>query len=217
MKRDSLQVDEEISVIGAVDRAIKSLSIDAQRRVLKYIVAKNNLNIDALANDDSTTTEESGKGLDHQRSESPADKREDFEPGLEGVSPVARRWMLRNDLTGEAISLLFSIGGDQIDLVAKNVPGNSKREKTRSVALLKGIAAYLSSGAARFTHEEFKEACLHYKAYDPGNFATYLKRFATELSGDKGVGYTLTARGMASATEMVKQLVDANGSTTNKK
>jgi hypothetical protein len=78
----------------------------------------------------------------------------------------------------------------------------------RSVFLLKGVAAYLGTGAARFTHEQMKEACLHYDAFDAGNFATNFKGLASEVSGSKDSGYALTARGLASATEMVKTMTE---------
>jgi hypothetical protein len=97
---------------------------------------------------------------------------------------------------------------DEIDLIAKTVPGKGKRDKMRSVFLLKGAAAYLGTGAARVTHEQIKEACLHYDAFDVANFAVNLRSLSGEVSGTKEAGYTLTPRGLASATEMVKALTN---------
>ncbi len=78
-----------------------------------------------------------------------------------------------------------------------------------SVFLLRGIAAYLGTGAARFTHEQMKEACLHYDAFDAGNFAVYFKSLSGEVAGTKGTGYTRTPRGLANATEVVKSLIQS--------
>ncbi len=114
--------------------------------------------------------------------------------------------MTRSSLTAEELSAIFSLGTDDIDLVAKKLPGSSKREKLRSVFLLEGIAAFLGTGTARFTHAKVKEAALHYDAFDAGNFAVHFKTLSSEVSGDKGSGYLLTARGLASATELLKQL-----------
>ena len=75
-----------------------------------------------------------------------------------------------------------------------------------SVFLLKGVAAYLGTGAARFTHEQIKETCLHYDAFDSSNFAVYFKSLSAEVSGNKETGYTLTPRGLAAGTEMVRVL-----------
>ena len=63
-----------------------------------------------------------------------------------------------------ALSHVFSLGGDEVDLIAKKVPGKSAGARMRSVFLLQGVAAYLASGAPRFTQERVKEACLHYNA-----------------------------------------------------
>jgi hypothetical protein len=94
-------------------------------------------------------------------------------------------------------------------LIAETVSGKSKKDKMHNVFLLKGVAAYLGSGAARFTHEQIKEACLHYDAFDAANFATHLKSISADVSGSKAVGYTLTARGIASATELVKTMAQS--------
>ena len=91
--------------------------------------------------------------------------------------------------------------------MAKKVPGKSKRDRMRCVLLLKGIAAYLASGAARITHEQAKEACLHYDAFDSANFSKYLRGMSSEISGANKSGYTLTARGMAAATEVIHQVI----------
>jgi hypothetical protein len=77
----------------------------------------------------------------------------------------------------------------------------------RSVLLLKGIAAHLGTGVLRMTYEQLKEACLHYNAYDGTNFARYLKAFAVDVGGAKEAGYTLTARGLTAATDLIKELL----------
>lgn len=40
------------------------------------------------------------------------------------------------------------------------------------------------------------------------NFAAHLKSFSSEVGGNKESGYTLTARGLAAATDIVKVLVE---------
>lgn len=127
-----------------------------------------------------------------------------------GISPVAQKWIQRNGLQPEQLSSIFSLGGDEIDLIANKVPGKSKRTKMRSVFLLKGVAAYLSGGAARIAHDKIKETCLHYGAFDQPHFATYMKEFASEISGSKESGYTLTARGLANAAILVKEILGLN-------
>lgn len=124
---------------------------------------------------------------------------------MDGISPVAQKWMRRNGLQAENLTAIFSLGGDEIDLVAKKVPGRSVR--AHCVLLLTGIAAYLGGGAARFTHEKAKETCIQYDPFDNTNFSKHIKEFAAEVAGNKESGYGLTARGHASATNLVREMI----------
>jgi hypothetical protein len=198
--------NQEIAAISAVYEALKGLDATVQGRVLGYVAKM--LGIDSAASD----REPLGKTREEQPqspSLPPPTAGSEEESESEDISPVALKWIRRSGLTSTGLSLLFSLGVDEIDLVAKKVPGENKKDRMHSVLLLKGIAAYLGSGVARVTHEQLKEACVHYDAYDAANFATHLKSFAAEASGTKSAGYTLTARGITNATEMIKSLVTA--------
>jgi len=200
-------LDPEITAISEVYSTLKELQPDAQVRVLKYVLDKLHLSIptasDGLRN----------RGALEERSVSPSlesaanGKREGDEEDADGISPAGRKWIVRNGLNAKDLSSIFSIGGEEIDLVLKKVPGDKKSKRMRSVFLLKGLAAYLANGASRFTHSDVKETCLHYDAFDAANFATNFKGLSAEVSGTKETGYTLTARGLNSAAEIVKALV----------
>jgi hypothetical protein len=191
--------DPEIIAITSVYDALKELDPAAQRRVLEYVSRR--LALPSLSDEEQPKT--------HDAQEMPpaslvqAGVPEENEAS-EGISPVALKWMRRSGFTPSGLSALFSLGVDEIDLVAKKVPGENKKDRMHSVLLLKGIAAYLSTGVARVTHEQVKEACLHYDAFDTANFATYLKSFSAEVAGTKDSGYTLTARGLTNATEIIR-------------
>jgi hypothetical protein len=43
------------------------------------------------------------------------------------------------------------------------------------------------------------------------NFTKHLKDLAADVSGAKGSGYTLTPRGLAAATALVKQMTQGQG------
>jgi hypothetical protein len=145
----------------------------------------------------------------------PAAEEVDDEPNgdLEGVSPVPKKWIVRNGLQPQQLSAIFSIGSDEIDLVADSVPGKNKTDRLHNVFLLKGIAAYLATGAARFTHEAVKETCLHYDAFDATNFARSFQSFSSEVSGTRESGYTLNPRGLARATDLLKSMVYSKSSS----
>jgi len=204
MKKTTSVLEPEIVAISAAYAALKGLEPEAQTRVLSYVAKM--LKIEASVVD----TESSRRSAEDQREtmgdEKGADTRRAGEDELEGVSPVAKKWMTRSGFQADSLSKLFSLS-DEIDLIAEAVPGKSDKERVRSVFLLKGVAAYLATGAARFSHEQIKEACLHYDAYDATNFAKYVKSISSEVSGTKDTGYTLTPRGLNNATEMIKKII----------
>jgi hypothetical protein len=64
---------------------------------------------------------------------------------------------------------------------------------------LGGPSAWKEAGNTRFAH-----------VYDSPNFSKTLKEFAPEISGSKESGYTLTARGLANAAGVVKEMLGLN-------
>jgi len=198
----------EIEAINTVYAALRVLDAAAQVRVLRYSaemlgLSSETANISGLPSTeplpfrtDDTPSTRSGSSAG---SELPED--------VDGINPVALKWMKRSGLNAQSLQKLFSLGIDDIDLVAKSVPGTSKRERMRNVILLKGVAAYLGTGVPRITYEQLREACLHYNAYDVANFARHLKSFAADVGGTKEAGLTLTARGLTAATDIVKELL----------
>lgn len=206
MTKQDATVDEEIAAISSVYAALKELEPEAQARVLKYVAEKLKIR-DLMQDDDAASRQEISEATYEDRKyEGPAERREDASEELEGISPIAKKWMARNGLEAKKLSAIFSLGVDEIDLIAKTVPGTNKHDRMRNVFLLKGVAAYIGSGAARFTHEQVKETCLHYDAWDAANFARSFKSLTSEVSGNKDTGYALTPRGLTSATELVKSM-----------
>ncbi len=190
--------------------ALQGLEPEVQKRVLNYVAEMLNLSPWATASTDAYKTPHSAEGSNSaSNSTFPVNGSvpSDSEDGLEGVNSVAKKWMTRNGLTANQLGTIFSLGIDEIDLVAQSVPGTSKKTRTRNVTLLKGIAAYLSSGAARVTFDQIKEACVHYDAFDSPNHAKYLKDMISELNGSKESGYSLTPRGMTAATDLLKEMM----------
>lgn len=209
-KKTTAEVDPEITAISEVYSALKTFQPDAQLRVLSYVAGK--LNLAMPTGEAPNEQRDLGSNAPHVPSSqgSPAAQDDDT---LESVSPVGKKWIARNGLQTSQLSSIFSLGVEEIDLITKKVPGKNIKDRMHSVFLLKGIATYLSSGAARFTHEQIKEACLHYDAFEATNFSKYVKSLASEVSGSRESGYTLTPRGLANATEIVKQMVESEKAT----
>jgi hypothetical protein len=202
-EKPTMEIKQELVAMDAVHAALRELEPEVQERVLIWVAKV--LNIDHARGDPSShhRAEEqrdgaSGANAEHERG--------DTDGILDGISAVAKKWIARNGLQPKKLATMFSLGGEEVDLIANTVPGKNKKDRMRSVFLMKGVAAYLGTGVARFTHEQMKEACLHYDAFDAGNFAIYFKSLLSEVAGNKETGYTLTPRGLAAATEMVKTI-----------
>lgn len=197
----------EIDAYRTVYLALKSLDPTAQLRVLRYSAEMLGLNFEVPG----ASARPFGDHEDNQSAESAANTSvpdTQASEDVEGINAIALKWMRRSNLNPKSLQKLFSLGIDEIDLVAQSVPGTSKRERMRNVLLLKAIAAYLGTGAARVTYEQLKEASLHYSAYDSTNFAAHIKSFASEVGGTKESGYTLSARGLTAATDLIRGMLD---------
>jgi hypothetical protein len=197
--------DNELIAIGSVLKVLKELDTASRQRVLDYVSKRLSLPTAVSI----TTAHDSGspQSVDRTAQAAPQPAIEEVASEFEGISPVAIKWIRRNGLNIQELSAIFSLGADEIDLVAKKIPDKSKKARTRNVVLLKAVAEYLSTGAARVSSDQLRETCLHYDAFDSPNHAKYLKEMAPELSGSKEGGYSLTARGLTSATEMIKTML----------
>lgn len=206
MKKQTMSgLDPEVVAINDVYSALRNLDTEAQVRVMRYVAAK--LGLSELGIAGPRAGEDAGQYTDRFSSESVQDSMPETDDQLQGISSTGKKWIARNGLQLSNISSLFSLGVDDIDLVAKKVPGKSKKDRLRSVFLLKGVAAYLGSGSARLADDDIREACMHYDAYDRPNFAKYVKELASEISGNKSSGYSLTSRGLNNAAEVVKEML----------
>jgi len=206
MANKKVEDTPEIDAYRTVYLALKSLDPPAQLRVLRYSAEMLGLKSESPgASGRASSDQEENQSSDSTASASTPDAQTSDD--IEGINAVALKWMRRSNLNPKSLQTLFSLGIDEIDLVAKSVPGTSKRERMRNVLLLKAIAAYLGTGAARVTYEQLKEASLHYNAYDANNFAAHIKSFAPDVGGTKESGFTLTARGLTAATDLIKEML----------
>lgn len=207
--------DPEFHALAIVFDALKSLDQEGQIRVLDYVSKKLGLSNMVEVATPNPVTPTNGLSVSSISSAEPsAASVETVDTAFDGISPIAIKWIRRNNITVEQLAQIFSLGADEIDLVAKSIPGSGKRARTRNVILLKGVSAYLSTGVSRISNEQIKEACLHYDAFDQTNYAKYLKDMGSELNGNKESGYTLSPRGLTSATELLKEIVSSKAEKT---
>jgi hypothetical protein len=203
----------ELRAVSTIYTALKELDPPAQLRAVRYAAEMLGLSLSDSAKEHSRHSDSAlaaDRGGDASQNDPPPvlPTSQDVDDA-EGINAVALKWLKRSAIEPSKLQHLFSLGINEIDLVAGNVPGSSKRERMRNVLLLKGVAAYLGTGVARISSEQLKEASLHYDAYDVANHARYLKEFAADVGGTKESGYTLTARGLTAATQLVREMLSS--------
>lgn len=198
--------DLEFAAMRSVYEALKDLDDAARNRVLEYVSRRLHISHPSPAIRAETPNTTQAPVMPPPYVPAPSSGNNDAQEDIEGISSIALKWMRRSGLTSAQMSTLFSLGIEEIDLVAKTVPGRSKAERVRSVLLLLGIASYLSSGAPRISDEKLREACGHYNAYDVTNFSRHIKAASAEASGTREAGYSLTSRGLSAATELIKTI-----------
>jgi len=135
----------EIDAIGKVFEALRGIDSSAQNRVLRYVAEMLGLRLQTPDVAQEESSEQSSMVLPHMSAAGDAQAADE----AEGINSVALKWMKRSGLHPKGLQNFFSLGIDDIDLVAKLVPGDNKKERMRSVLLLKAIAAYLSTGVPR--------------------------------------------------------------------
>jgi hypothetical protein len=207
------QGQDEMAAMSAVFEALRPLDAGSQRWILRSIIDRfglgtlNESEAQRETHFDKATTRDSSIDKTEPQKERPAETSGTANIDTSGISPVAQKWMARSGLDTSKLSAIYSLNFDEIDLISQSVPGTSMRERMKNVLLLKSIASYLGTGAARVPYDKAKEACIHYNAYDQSNFASYLKEFAREIGGTKESGYSLTPAGMTAATGVIQQML----------
>jgi hypothetical protein len=195
--------DAEFEACQVVYSALVALDVPARSRVLRYVAERLGLAA-ALEPTDSVAAAPPPEPLSVA-----APSREvqsavgQAGADVDGISPIATKWITRSALNLTKLSRVFSIGAEEIDLIAESVPGKSKRARLHSVLLLKAIASYLSTGVPRVADQELREVAAHYDAKDDPNFAANLKGAEAYFTGNKQSGYTLTARGLTEAARIL--------------
>jgi hypothetical protein len=142
---------------------------------------------------------ENGKGLVRQAIENP---RYDGE----GLKPNTEKWLRQYQITRAAIDNIFHIDGDDVTVIATQVPGGSKRERSINCYLLIGVRNLLAKDEASFTDREAVEYCQQVNAHDAANHAANRSALGPRLTGSRSAGFKLTVPGLRDAAILVKAM-----------
>src|SRR3954467_13393849 len=107
--------DPELQALSAVVAALQGLDREAQERVLAYVSRK----LGIAQASDFAAIHSRERVADPNGNEPEASQSFSDQDNLDGVSPIAKKWIRRSGLATEQLGQLFSLGVDEIDVVAK--------------------------------------------------------------------------------------------------
>lgn len=122
----------------------------------------------------------------------------------------AKRWMKQNEISEIAIEDVFHGEGNEVEVIASDIPGRGKRGKTHNCYLLTGIRLLLATDEATFSENEAVALCRNMGCHDRANHAKSRSELGNIVAGSKSSGFKLPAPGLRAAATLIKSM-----STTN--
>jgi hypothetical protein len=124
-----------------------------------------------------------------------------------GVPDAVKPFLTANAITTEILEKVFHPAGPGAQLLAADMPGNSKASKLVSLSLLLAVKQALESGSFSCTLKDLREMAVHYDCYDSPNFAKTLKVSKNYYKPrEKGADLDLSGPGLKKAGELIKSL-----------
>ncbi len=118
----------------------------------------------------------------------------------------AQTWVRQNNLSTEELQQVFLIAEGEVEIIASEIPGKGRKEKTYNAYVLTGIARLLSTGNPSFDDKSARTLCKSSGCLDSANHANYLRERGNEFTGTKDKGWILTAPGLKRGALLVKEL-----------
>lgn len=115
-------------------------------------------------------------------------------------------WLKRSKLKLSDLEEVFHFEGDEVEVIAPDVPDSGSRAKTQQCYILLGIKNLLQTGQATIDDKEARNLCDEMGCYDSANHAKAVKDLGNQVTGDKDKGFTLTAPGLRAGAELLKQM-----------
>jgi hypothetical protein len=128
------------------------------------------------------------------------------EGGPSTLPPRARAWAKQNGVSLEELQQVFHLEDGTADVIAGDLPGKNKKEKTYTAYVLAGLAKLLSAGTPTFDDKVARALCESSGCYDSANHSVHIKDRGNEFIGTKEKGWTLTAPGLKRAAALVKEM-----------
>jgi hypothetical protein len=122
------------------------------------------------------------------------------------ISSRARIWMKQYGIAVEDLQQVFQLDAGSTEVIAGEIPGKNRKEKTYNAYVLTGIATLLSNGNASFDDKSARALCERFGCYDRANHSSTMKDRGSEFTGTKDSGWSLTAPGLKRGAALVKEM-----------
>jgi hypothetical protein len=122
------------------------------------------------------------------------------------LPPRARSWMKQSAVSREDLQQVFHLEDGSAEVIAGEIPGKNKKEKTYAAYVLTGLSKLLSTGSPAFDDKAARALCESSGCYDAANHSVHIKQRGNEFTGTKEKGWTLTAPGLQRAAALVKEI-----------
>jgi len=127
--------------------------------------------------------------------------------GETSTLPVrARTWMKQNGVSLDELQQVFHLQNGSAEVIAGEIPGKNKKEKTYNAYILTGLSKLLSSGSPTFDDKTARGLCESSGCYDQANHSVHIKERGNEFTGTKEKGWSLTAPGLKRAAVLLKEM-----------
>lgn len=123
-----------------------------------------------------------------------------------GLPHKAQIWMKQNGISEQQLQQVFHLDGGNAEVIAADIPGKNKKEKTLNAYTLVGLSRLLASGDSAFDDKSARALCVSSGCYDASNHAATMKDKGNTFTGTKDGGWTLTAPGLKHGSDLVKSL-----------
>jgi hypothetical protein len=127
-----------------------------------------------------------------------------------GLPDAVKPFLTANGITTIILEKVFHPIGPGAQILASEIPGNSKASKLVSLSLLLCVKQALESGIFMCTLKELRELAIHYDCYDSPNFAKTLKTNKSYYKPrEKGADLELSGPGLKKAGEIIKNIASS--------
>jgi hypothetical protein len=118
----------------------------------------------------------------------------------------ARTWMKQNGVSLDELQQVFLLDNGSAEVIAGDIPGKNKKEKTYSAYILTGLSKLLSTGSPTFDDKIARALCESSGCYDKANHSVHINNRGNEFTGTKERGWTLTAPGLKRSADLIKEM-----------